>query len=190
MGADVGKLRSRAELLASTVVANPNPDGTVAGGHIGFRRQFPNGVVAGIELDAWGDSRGEATDPYSGAPGQGGIDLNWGASGRGQLGYAAGQWLGYLTGGAAYIAYDGCAVHNVLAPCLPGTQYQGDSWGWVGGVGLAVALSTNVSVRIEYLYADYGREPVSTPGVSGGRTQIDLRTQTVRAGVSWKFATY
>jgi outer membrane immunogenic protein len=190
VGVDAGKLKSRAELLiASNVVAKPNPDGSVLGGHLGYRQQLPSGVVWGVELDGWRDSKGERIDPYSNAPGQGGIDLRWGGSARAQLGYAYGPLLGYLTGGAAYISYEGCAVHNVLTPCLTGTLYSGDSWGWTWGTGLAFALTNNLSVRVEYLYADYGREPVSTPGVAGGRTLIDLRTRTVRAGVSWKFAT-
>jgi outer membrane immunogenic protein len=188
-GVDAGKLRSRGELLiAPTVTANPDPDGTVLGGHLGYRRQLPSGFVLGIEADAWHDSGGEPTDPYTGAPGQGGLDLKWGASARAQLGYALGPGLAYATGGLAYISYEGCAVHNVLAPCMPGSAYNGDSWGWTAGAGLAYAITNNLSARVEYLYSDYGQEAVSTPGIAGGRTLIDIRSHTVRAGVSWKFS--
>ena len=189
IGADAGKLRSRGALLASTVIANPDPEGTVLGGHIGYRHQYPSGVLLGLEADAWRDSGKEAIDPYSGAPGQGGLDLKWGASGRAQAGYGYGPLLIYATGGVAYISYDGCAVHNVLAPCMPGSAYGGDSWGWVAGAGLAFAFTNNLSARIEYLVADYGQEAVSTPGIAGGRTLIDIKTRTVRGGISWKFAT-
>jgi outer membrane immunogenic protein len=189
IGADAGKLRSRGELLISTAIANPDPEGRVLGGHVGYRRQHPSGVVLGIEADVWRDSGGEGIDPYASAPGQGGLDLKWGASGRGQAGYASGPLLIYATGGVAYISYDGCAVHNVLAPCMPGSAYGGDSWGWVVGAGLAFAFTNNLSARIEYLHADYGQEAVSTPGTAGGRTLIDIKTRTVRGGISWKFST-
>jgi outer membrane immunogenic protein len=115
------------------------------------------------------------------------VGVNWGVSLRGAAGVALDRALVYATGGLAVIDFDGCTTNGVGAPCFPNTGFGGSTVGWTTGGGIAYAVTPSLSARVEYLYADYGKDTYSTPPVAGGSTSLDLQTHTVRGGLSWKF---
>jgi outer membrane immunogenic protein len=193
LGVDGGYLAGRGELFlpVADLTAYPRPDGFLAGAHIGARRQFSSGLVLGIEADAWNAFDADTRADYTTSTNDAKLDLNWGASVRAQLGLATGRFLVHVTGGASYIDFDGCTTAGANpSVCVAGATVGDGRWGWTAGAGVAYAFGDNISARLEYLYADYGEKTYTTPGIIiGGLTRVDLRTHTVRAGVSWKFAT-
>jgi outer membrane immunogenic protein len=193
-GVDAGYLWSRGDVINPAVVATAptDPDGFVGGIHAGYRWQAPGSrLVLGIEADLWGiDASGETA--YVTFPVNNGIlDIHWGASVRGVVGIAMSPTLLYATGGVAFIDIAGCTTPGgpVAGTCAPGSQFDDTRTGWTVGVGLAHAFTPRLIARIEYLYADYGRETYVTPGVAGAITAVDLQTHTVRGGLSWRFTT-
>mgnify|MGYP000043000171 CR=1 FL=1 len=55
--------------------------------------------------------------------------------------------------------------------------------GGVVGAGYEAMLSENISLRAEYLYANYGSNTFN----AGGAFNLDVDTHTFRAGVAWRF---
>lgn len=192
VGADAGYLWSKADISTLSVpaagTASPKPDGLTLGGHLGYRYQFPNRFVVGIEGDiSWLDADG--TGAFSGVPAAGiYAQGKWDASARGILGFAFDRSLIYATGGASWLKADGCAV-LVATPtsCVGGTVFSKTYTGWTIGGGFAYAFNKNLIGRIEYLHADYGSNDFNIPTLATGITQVKITTDKVRAGLSWKF---
>lgn len=194
VGADAGYLWSDTAWTYPGVggvgTSRPEPKDFLAGGHVGYRYQFPSNIVAGIELDASHIFGGKTSAPIPGpSPAGQFLDLKWTGSVRGQLGVASGPLLAYVTGGAAVIALKGCTQATVGAPCIAGDIFSDDRWGWTIGGGLDYALAGNWSARVEYLFADYGARTYAT-GAGAGLVRVDLRTNVVRGGLSYKFGSY
>lgn len=125
------------------------------GGTLGFNYQIDR-VVLGVEGDlAYTDTKG--------------LDRDYLGTVRARIGYAFGPVLPYATGGYAY--------RNISL----GNGFDRSQHGWVVGGGLEYALTTDVSVKAEYLYADFGR----TPLVFGKKD--DGRVDVVRLGVNYRF---
>lgn len=192
VGADVGYQLSSVDTFVPAApglgTADGRPNSISLGGHIGYRYQFPNRFVIGVEGDiAWLD--GDHTAALFGLPGVGfNARTHWDASVRGTMGFAFDRTLIYATGGASWINGEGCGV-ILPAPttCLAGTTYSRTFSGWVVGGGGAFAFPGNLTARIEYLHADYGTTSVPTPVAAGGTTNVRITTNKVRAGLSWRF---
>jgi outer membrane immunogenic protein len=190
IGADAGYLWSSVDAFVPFIpglgTATPDPSGFSFGGHIGYRYQFPNGFVVGVEGDiGWLDA--SATGAFPGFPVVGAFaNLRWDASARGTLGWAMDRILIYVTGGASWLNGNGCFV-AMVAPttCAPGTNISATFDGWVFGGGVAYAFTDNLIFRFEYLHADYGTTAFPAAG-----TNLSPTTDKVRAGLSWKFGSY
>jgi high affinity Mn2+ porin len=111
---------------------------------------------------------------------------------RGRLGYAAGNWLFYLTGGFAW-SFDqfgrtqgaaGAAASNVAAGTLE-IQSLVPRYGGVVGAGADVALNEKWSARAEYLFIDYANRDVVFPAIAE-RFNSSLALQTIRIGLDYK----
>jgi outer membrane immunogenic protein len=151
--------------------------GGVAGGHAGCNYQF-NSFVLGIEGDGeWNGLRGN-----DGGLG-GTIDTitgKWDASIRGRFGFAIDRVLFYGTAGAAWLNvdysrpnFDPLVINNTLT-------------GWTAGAGIEYAFAQNWTGRVEYRFARFGSE--GFPFTTGTqRTLRETETNTVRAGISYKF---
>ena len=111
---------------------------------------------------------------------------------RGRLGYAAGNWLLYLTGGFAW-SFDqfgrtqgtaGPAASNVAV----GTQEVQSlvpRYGGAVGAGADFALNEKWSTRVEYLFIDYATRDVAFPAVAE-HFNSSLALQTIRIGLDYK----
>ncbi len=132
--------------------------GYALGGQLGYNYQLQSGMVFGAEADLslTGIDRGAFNNDYLGSV-------------RARLGYGFDRVLIYATGGFAYAGGEFGGV-------IDRTHY-----GYALGFGLEGTITSNVSVRLEYLYSDFGTR--SYPGVG----PIGFDTSVIRAGVNYKF---
>lgn len=173
-----------------------NEDGSWFNGlQAGYNYQLPSHIVLGAETDARFPSY---PSPITGI-GIGGTSIsnNTGlgyaqnilASGsvRARLGYAAGDWLLYTTGGLAWEAQ-----RSYLATSTLPTTHDSGRVGWAAGGGVEVALSPHWSARAEYLYSGFGKSTTNfdlgamTPGLSQSVTS-NIAEQEIRLGVNYQF---
>lgn len=132
--------------------------GYAVGAQVGYNYQLVSGMVFGVETDIslTGIDNGAFSNDYVGTV-------------RGRLGYAFDRILLYATAG---FAYAGGEVGNVDR-----THY-----GYALGLGMEGMITPNVSVRLEYLFTDYGTRSY-TP-VAGS---VGFDTSILRAGVNYRF---
>jgi outer membrane immunogenic protein len=185
-----------ASIGGATGAASITSSGFLAGGQIGFNYQFPgSNFVAGFEGDAdWTSIRGQLSAYAVGGPaGAGsfvtaGTHLEYLGTARARLGMAFGNILPYVTGGFAYGVTSSYVDFSVLgttfAASVPALQE-----GWTAGAGLAYAITPNLILKTEYLYADLGERTLFAGTVAGVPASVRERAtfNIVRAGVDWKF---
>jgi outer membrane immunogenic protein len=189
VGVDAGYMAARVDdALGGVLLASSRPDGFVGGVHLGYRRQLPNKLVWGVEVDLWGGDV-DGFQLYPTTVNNSLIDINWGGSVRGVLGIAMSPTLLYVTGGAAFANIEGCvSVAFSTSTCATGFDFEKTRLGWTVGAGVAHAITPRAIVRLEYLFADYGSTNIVESG--GAFTHVvDFQTHTVRAGLSWRFTT-
>jgi outer membrane immunogenic protein len=188
-GINIGAVIGNGE-FASVV---PMTGGGFSGGvGLGYNWQFSPNWVFGVEADA----------AYRGPVNPGWNQLGWAASSdigyigtfRARLGYALDHLLIYATGGLAY--GNVIAPRNyggVMLPGVVGIREGGNDTvlpGWTVGAGAEYALTSNWSVKAEYLYTQLQN---SNPQywVITWPTTIPVSTSTsehiVRLGVNYRF---
>ncbi len=111
---------------------------------------------------------------------------------RARLGYAAGNWLFYLTGGFAW-SFDQFARTQIssapagsnVAAGTGESQSLVPRYGGAVGAGAEVALNDKWSGRIEYLFIDYASRDVAFPAAAQ-HFDASLALQTIRVGLDYK----
>jgi outer membrane immunogenic protein len=155
--------------------------GAVAGGQIGFNFQADS-FVFGLEADgAWSDMRDNVAEPVFGPfHVDAEAEVDWLATVRGRAGFAWDRFMVYGTGGVAFAHVD-----------TDVTFFANDSesathTGWTAGVGVEGMITERISVKAEYLHADFGKEDFNYFGdnIEG---EADLDLDIVRVGVNWHF---
>jgi outer membrane immunogenic protein len=162
---------------------NSNPQGGVFGGQLGYNLQ--NGaLVYGIEADLEHTNvRGSFVNP-TGITSSGTSDINWQGSVRGRLGFVHQHGLFYLTGGWAF----GDADFRGGPAGGPLGGYSDRLSGWTLGAGTEWMISRDVTMRVEYRYTDFGSSSGNlAPPFPAVAMPVDLTSQTIRLGVSYKF---
>src|SRR5262245_43366077 len=164
-------------LLAVNFVANRSfgMNGVIGGGQLGYNLQ--NGIwVLGVAADIQASgqkgsaaftcalvcSSGDAADEVRNVGGIFEQKLDWFGTLRGRLGLAAGPAvMPYVTGGLAYggIKTSG-TLSGVTVGGLPTSTTFGPNrvtrTGWTVGAGIEALLGGGWTVRLEYLYLDFG----------------------------------
>lgn len=149
-------------------------DGGVSGAlYAGYNHQIGN-LALGLEVDVRLSAAEVPEDPAYIT-----YDSRWAASFRGRAGYAAGQFMPYLTGGLAVASFRG--DHNDDGTDLATSTVTG----YVVGGGVEWAATQNLIVRAEYLFSDYGENEFEYSG--NDVHNVDMRTHDVRLGVAYKF---
>jgi outer membrane immunogenic protein len=160
-------------------VTNLHPSGWFGGLQSGYNWQFAPNWLFGIETD----------DSFSGIK-QSGFDvpaanpthvkIDGFDTIRARLGYVMDRSLVYGTGGfaLAHVKFNETTLSQWK-------DYQG---GWTIGGGWEYAIDAKWSAKIEYLYADFGRntDVVNTIGGLAPRSTT-LTMNTVKAGLNYKF---
>ena len=152
LGANVGAAFNDDDV---EVAGEDDDDTAVIGGlHVGYNWQKPSNLVLGIEADV------NFAD-----------DIDYLATVRGRLGWAAGPTLFYATGGAAFIGFDDAFSDD------------DSETGWVAGLGIEHKLRDNVSIGLEGLYYAFDQDDDL-----GGDDDADF--WTLRARLTYHFGGY
>jgi outer membrane immunogenic protein len=164
-----------------------NLSGALVGGTVGYNFQQGRWLY-GPEADiSWADISGSGTCGFGGAlPHACGGDVRWLATVRGRLGYdlgpvipAVGHLIAYATGGLA--------VGDIHAwDSLLGTSGTKTEAGWTVGAGLEAMLNANWSVKLEYLYMDFGNPAIFT-AIPPNPEHVSTKLNVVRVGLNYHF---
>jgi len=149
-----------------------SPDGGLVGGTLGYNWQT-GAAVWGIEGDIdWSNMHDTGTCAGVGCR----ANNYWLGTVRGRLGYNAGRWMPYLTGGAAF-----GDVHSHINGF---SDTETNRVGWTVGAGLEAHIAGPWTAKVEYLYVDLGRGD-SIAGTGG--SAADFKTNIIRGGINYKF---
>jgi high affinity Mn2+ porin len=163
------------------------------GVQVGYNYMLQNRFVLGVEADAsfpaWpnlaGISIGGTSTFNSAGFGPASYSETVLAFGtvRGRVGYAAGNWLLYATGGFAW-TYN----QQTLSQTVTGTSEAPFLWrlGWAAGAGVEVPILENWTAKAEYLWTGYPSANVNFP-FSGQRIGSDFSLQQLRLGLNYHF---
>lgn len=144
-------------------------NGALLGVNAGTNFTLENGVVIGVVGDlAWSN----ATDPDFFAP-PSAFDVNWFGSVRGKVGYDAGAFMPYVTGG---LAIAGGKLTAITGDVVASNAH----YGWTVGAGVEVKATDTIGIDLSYRYSDYAARTY-------GLTDWKFATHQVTAGVNWHF---
>jgi high affinity Mn2+ porin len=186
IGAHAGFGRGSSNVVLSDplpVAASHSFSGMIGGVQAGYNVQLRSGVLLGVEADltfpnyqtsnsivsSLATARSDVTEK-----------LDYAGTARGRVGYAAGPWLGYATGGFAW-----AGERFINTPAIGiGEKHINIRPGWAAGAGIEYAFAPHWSARLEYLYSRYGRADVRYP--SGTQYLSSLDFQSLRVGLNRK----
>jgi outer membrane immunogenic protein len=183
----------------ATAMPQLSPNGFAGGGQIGYNHQVDRWLF-GVEADATYTGLRQTRSvtgpfPAGGAfTATGSLTSDWMATLRPRAGYTVDRTLFYLTGGLALTDLSFASAYTDTAGASGGASFSTTKVGWVAGAGIEHALGKNWSAKVEYLYADFGKQsaasPLATaPGTTNGliSQDIDLKTNTLRGGINYHF---
>ncbi|CAN5520689.1 porin family protein [soil metagenome] len=191
-----------ANQLAAASAASPSlkPDGFTGGGQVGYNHQVDRwlfGVEADVSYLGLRQSR-TTTSPFPVGLGSfnttSSVTTDWLATLRPRVGYAVDRTLFYATGGLALteMKYNGAIVDTTGAN--EAASLTKTVAGWTAGAGVEHAFTNNWSAKVEYLYADFGKQSVTSPVLAGQtptavlvNRDVDLKTNTLRGGLNYHF---
>lgn len=113
--------------------------------------------------------------------------IAWNSHWRARVGYAFDRALLFMAGGLALAGVDNKAFDNGTGAVA---TWSGTRVGWTLGGGVDYRVAPRASVRLEYLYDNYGAKTLAaqTVGVTTfAERESKLDTHTLRAGVHWHF---
>ena len=189
--------------------------GFLGGGQAGYNWQT-GAFVLGVETDFDGSTLSKSFNnvgaPFAGPAAtalglngdfltvNGKNSLTWLGTTRARLGFVAtpdNRLMIYATGG---VAYGGGNSQFTVFDATTGSLFSGNPSssrvGWTIGGGVEYAITNNITIKGEYLYADLGSTKFTTtpngfaaanfPGVVASG-KIDWNASIFRAGVNYKF---
>ena len=164
-------------------------EGLQAGYNYTLANRFVVGVEADASFPAWPNLAkisiggiSNFSSPVFGPASYSETVLSFGTL-RGRVGYAAGNWLLYATGGLAW-SYNQQTLTSVGAD----TSEAPFVWrlGWAAGGGIEIPFSKNWTAKAEYLWTGYPTTIVSFP-FSAQRISSDFSLQQLRIGLNYHF---
>jgi high affinity Mn2+ porin len=157
--------------------------GMIGGVQAGYNYQLPSGMLLGVEADmTFPNYLTSNSIVSSSATARSDVTEQWDYMGtaRGRVGYVAGPWLVYATGGLAWagerflntpaIGSDEKTLHTRL--------------GWAAGGGVEYAFAPHWSARLEYLYSQFGNADIRFPSATQYTSSLDF--QSLRIGLNRK----
>ncbi|TGQ64138.1 porin family protein [Mesorhizobium sp. M00.F.Ca.ET.186.01.1.1] len=161
-----------------------DPSGFIGGVHIGFNQELANRLVLGAEADiAYNNVDG--LDTFAGAGALLKSEIKWSGSARLRAGYAFDRTLPYITAGVAAAKYEVGLIAPGPAGSIP--VHDETHLGWTVGAGVEHAFTDKWIARVEYRYSDFGTKDLSAAAGLNTVADIDLKTNDVRVGLSYKF---
>lgn len=177
--------------VAEPYSAKVNRSSFAGGAYGGWNRVF-GAVVTGVELDATlrgGSAETNLTGPAGALKMRFSNDFSGSIRARG--GYALGRLLLFGTVGVAYGQPRMRSINGVYDP-----PPDGNTIGWVAGLGLDYAITDHAIARLEYLHTGFGsRSRTRTSTITGGglttaasdHDRFQVGQDVVRAGLAYKF---
>lgn len=141
-------------------------------GHVGYDVQFGNIVVGAV--GEFGKSNiVDSSSAYSSTPARYAFvrSIDWNAQGRLRAGYAIGDTLPYVTGGAALVRVDRGFETSNGANSFDQDRDKRNAWGWTAGGGIEQRVSDNFSIGLLYTYTSVNDD---SPTVRVGRGTAPL----------------
>jgi high affinity Mn2+ porin len=157
--------------------------GPIGGLQAGYNVQLPSRIVLGLEADVSFTNYIDGNSVISTlATAKSYVieQMDFVGTARGRLGYAAGPWLFYATGG---LAFTGERFLNTPAVGSD-EKILRMRLGWAAGGGVEVAFAPHWSLRLEYLYSEFQHAGVQF--ASGAATASTLNFQSLRVGLNRK----
>ncbi len=153
-----------------------DPSGFAGGIYAGYDYMMTPGLLLGLE----GDFSGVSADKKELSGGFGGelyhLKQYWDASIRVRLGMPMGNMLPYVTGGVA--------VTRLGTRYIPGFSWDKKTKaGWTIGAGLEMQITENLTGRLQYRYADYGKANF----MHAGPSSVDYSAHIIQAGFGFRF---
>ncbi len=161
-----------------TTTGGYRQSGGLIGGTVGYNWQMANWVL-GLEADwDWANINATVTLPVC-TGGTCFTNLSSIGTVRPRLGYAWDRWLVYATGGLAWA--DIHVGQNSCPATFCGSQTEA---GWTFGGGVEAFVMPKWTVKLEYLYADFGNHVYYNPGSAVSATE---KVNIFRGGVNYHF---
>jgi outer membrane immunogenic protein len=159
--------------------------GGLIGGRLGMDMQRGNWVFGILGDISAADIKANITN-IGGSGSDVSAKADWVGTFRGRLGMAANNWLIYGTAGLA-VARVNATVSN-LAPGDLGSDTRSNTFaGWTAGIGAELALTSNMTVGLEWLYADYGTQNYHFDDGAGTiDASTHLKGNTIMASLNWR----
>jgi len=162
------------------------PHGFVCGGQLGFNLQM-GGWFWGIEGDfgylGLNKSITQIPSPDNF------VEVKYGAYGvaAARLGVVVDRALLYAKGGVAFARIRNTAtdLDGTLADPSDFSELNKTHIGWAAGVGVEYGMSTSWSVKLEYLYLDFGRD--NSTNIDGDLFTHRNSVHTAKVGFNWYF---
>jgi outer membrane immunogenic protein len=181
------------ELSGTRFAGSGSPGGAIAGGQIGFNWQAGM-FVFGAEMDGQWSGQENTFTVTCGAncTATESIKIRSLATGRGRFGLAFDWLMPYVTAGAALVNGLNNLSMTVAGTTASFAPLSHSTLGWTAGAGVEVALWSNWSAKLEYLYISANGATKVAPipnalGVGFASTPGDYRDNVVRVGFNYRF---
>ncbi|MFN3547382.1 MAG: outer membrane protein [Mesorhizobium sp.] len=188
--AGYGDSSARFDASNTSFAGNYHDNAFVGGVFAGF--DWQNGpIVYGVLADFdWvqGDDVGFGNvDPLTGGKGEAyTYDVDWIATARARLGYAAtDRLLVFATGGVAAGQFQATSYNYPFFGSPASAAFSGVKWGGVGGLGIDYALAGNLSIKGEYLHYRFDRIDFDSGGLADARFSPKL--DAMKLGIALRF---
>lgn len=195
LGGSIGAFNLNADFTSvtfpvatDTLPANKSSAGKSFGGFVGYNSQWDD-VIIGVDLGYNKLSGGEAavssTRTVVGATStlaSSSIKLNDYGTLRARAGFMVGQFAPYVAAGVAVGRFDymnSTTITDLLGVSAPISTNDGRNGtyvgGFVGGLGVDVAITSNIFLRAEWEYAAFGKVHGISTGMNTGRVAVGAR---------------
>lgn len=158
------------------------PYGWMGGAQAGYNWQS-EAFVFGLEGDLGYIG---AEDGKTGPTGFAKVDYGWYGTAAARIGFSDSRWLFYGKGGLALanITNKAGAVNSGAIDSGDYTSLDDIRVGWTAGGGVEFAFQRDWSMKIEYLYMDFGTDKSSN--FDGDRFSHDNSLHTVKVGLNYR----
>jgi outer membrane immunogenic protein len=187
-GVQSGYSWSTIDVTQGGATASADHDGGIVGAHLGLQHQFGS-VVVGVEgtwISAFRDEVGVTDCPNATFSCE--HRFNDVLTVGGRLGWAAGHWMPYVTGGYASARFE--AVTRTKATNIVFDTMGTRNDGWFIGGGFEWQVSPGWTAGLEYRHYEFDTEAgvAFTPaGVFSANRTLEPSLDTVTARVSWRW---